>query len=340
MLEGYFETHRSLSQKAGRPKNPPSTQLRNLAWIRYLLESLPKIQTWALGGPNAPIAWHGARRADAAVLQRVFSREEPPHVHKVLQNRSPSLLDEVFDEMLHGRNSRSGLWFADKIVRGLRRPDEGRLKRIDDLVPGSAAAFHAEPASMDRWFYGALDFTSVWYGRMHLWRVIDPTFQDPAWQDVLSDDEEPGAFPIRLRRRMHRKTAVSEEDNVAFRHDILFALGHLLFPEQVDAPDGLEDMERQVAAARAASSVPRAPHPIARHVRAMRERRQWCALSDAIAVLRLERMLFTEDPVGPWWVRGVAEGMAYTIARRHSRWYWPMPHGMPALDGLISSLIT
>jgi hypothetical protein len=343
MVEGYFEPSMPLPQNPGRPKNPLSTHLRNLAWIRHLLARLPQIRDWALVGTHrgmiAPDAWRGARREDAAVLRRVLSSENAPRIGR-LSDRSPSLLDDVFDELLHGAKSRSGYWFNDKLVSGQRRPDEQRLKRFEDLIPGSAAAFHREPQGMDPWFYGALDYTSVWYGRMHVWRIIDPAFHDPAWQEVLSDDEEPGAFPLRLRRRMHRKTRVTYLDKAAFRSDILLALGHLLFPEQADDPDGFDDLEGQVGAARAASlERPNREHPLKRRVSAMKERAQWRTLTDAIAVLRLERLLVAEDPVGPWWVRGVVDGMRDTLRRRQGAWYWPMPRGTPALEGLLERLI-
>lgn len=343
MVEGYFESPMPLPQKSGRPKSPLSTHLRNLAWIRDLLARLPQIRAWALVGTyrgmRAPDVWRGARREDAAALRRAFSGKNAPRLGK-LSERSPSMLDEVFDELLHGASSRSGYWFNDKLVSGQQRPDEQRIKRFDALFPGSAAAFHREPYGLDPWFYGALDYTSVWYGRMHVWRVIDPAFQDPAWQDVLSDDDEPGAFPSRLRRRMHRKTRLTDRDEAAFRSDILLALGHLLFPEQADAPDGFEDLEGQVAAARAAACErPNREHPIARRVRGMKERQRWQALTDSVAVLRLERLLFAEDPVGSWWVHGVVEGMRDTIRQRQAAWYWPMTHGTPALEGFLERLM-
>jgi hypothetical protein len=341
MLEGFGSKNpKRISQPTGKPPNPPSTHLRNLAWLRFLLDRTRLIRAWALGRRKAPPAWHSRRAVDAAKVRQLFLHGPAPTIPRRRLERPVALLDAIFDDVLHGKRGRSGLWFGDKVVRGVARPDARRLKWLDDLVPGSAEAFEREPKGLDPWFYGALDFQSPWYARIHLWRTMDQARQDPGWEALASETDAMEGVPAAVWARRHHRWTMRASDVRALRAEIALALAHIVYPDEINNPDGMREAEREVRAARAASERdPRAVHPVARRVRGYSEHLQWTALSDALAALRLERLLGIEDGLAVWWVQGVMGGAHATIERQQHRWFCSLPHQVPPLEGYITALL-
>jgi hypothetical protein len=333
------------TQSRGRPRALPSSHLRTLAWLRHLLDSLDDLQHWALGNKDAPSGWK-QRAPDAQHLRELFRNGLPAGFEKDPYKRHPSLLDAIFDRVLHGKHSASAWWFGDKLLKGEVSPDRTRLQRFEGLVPGSLEAFDRVPKGMDPGFYDALDFLSPWYGRLHLWRVIDPRRSDEGWERLLEnghvvqdgDLELMGSgFPRGLWRRRFELWDLSSDERRMLGDEVAMAVAHFAFPDRVDTP-AFGSYAEEVAAARAACEQDRLVNPIRKRVEGLPEAEQWAALTDALAAMRLEQMAeigkFTE-----WWIESIMQGMASTIERREMEWFCPLTHARPPLSTYLRNAL-
>ncbi|MBS0382320.1 MAG: hypothetical protein JSR56_07795 [Proteobacteria bacterium] len=327
-------------QEGGRPPLPPSTRLRTLAWMRFLLDQMPRLEAYALGNRTAPPGWQ-RRRPDAEALRRFF-RDTPPVIHADLLRRRPSLLDCVFGAI----EPSLGRWFSDKARRGLTHPEVQRLKRIDDLIPGSAHAFRKEPPGLPPGFYDALDFLSPWYGRLHLWRVIDPSRQDPAWDQLLQDGHAyrggdkkltASGFPYGAWRRRFELWQVRPSERRRLRDELVLALAHFAYPDDVETAAEFKPRQVLRAARAACERDPLAPNPIRDSVRTWAEARQWAALTDAMAALRLDEIAAIGEDLAQWWVRSVMEGMSATIEKHERTWFCSMTNDAPPLTTFLAN---
>ena len=220
-----------------------------------------------------------------------------------------------------------------------------RLKWFEDLVPGSTNAFKQLPKGLDPGFYDAIDFTSPWYGRLHLWRVIDPTKQDPAWERLLEDGHAkertdglrmPNGFPRGAWRRRNELWKIRPAERRRLRAEIALALAHFAYPDDVDHNSDFDSPLRILHDARASCDrEPSAPNPVRDRVRTWDEPRQWSALTDALAALRLDQIAVIGDGLAGWWVRSVVAGMAGTIEKREREWFCPMTNDAPPLTTFI-----
>ena len=336
------EPHRR--QTRGRSALGSSTRLRTLAWLRYLLDHLDQVRDHALGETPAPPGWK-RRAPDAEALQAFFRSKAAPAIHKEAPKRALSLLDKVFGVV----RPSLGRWFSDKARRGLTHPDEQQLKWLDDLVPGSKRVYEHGPKGMDAGFYDALDFESPWFGRLYLWRVMDPAHQDDAWEGLLKDGHtmQPGddrimatGFPHGAWRRRFELWKVRPAERRRLRDETALAMAHVAYPDDVDENPGFDSPRRILRAARAACERdPMAPNPIRDRVQAWNEKRQWAALTDALAAHRLDQIAVIGDGMAGWWVRSVVEGMAATLEKRELEWFYPMTNGVPALTTLVEGLV-
>jgi|GEM_PF-5651686 len=341
MVYGIGRTEPKRRTLEGRPPLAPSTTLRTLAWLRYLLDNVSSIPRWA-AGDEAPPTWK-RRTGDVEALRGVLQSDNVLTISDDPLKRPVSLLDKLFSGF-HGE-SWSRRWFSNRVLPGRTHPDRQQLKRIDDLMPGSMSAFDDLPAGLDAGFYDAIDFTSPWYGRLHLWRVIDPTHQDAAWDRLLEDGHDalpgdeavvPAGFPRGAWRRRNERWKIRPAERRRLRDEIALAMIHLAYPEDLDDDPAFVSPRRIMHAARAACTRdPEAPNPIRDRIRNWGEARQWTALTDALAALRLDRIAVIDDRLAAWWVRSVAEGMAATIERRERVWFCPLPRNASPLATLI-----
>lgn len=362
-FQGFEEPLFTNERRSGRPSNEPSSRLRNLAWMRFLLRSLDDVERWALewcgrsslghdapGGiepesnsPPAPVprGWHD-RSADADVLAGYFARPFRPPLPGDPLARTPTLLDHVLGPLFGGVDGSGGRYFSDRVLRGLIRPDASRLQRLDDLVPGSRRAFEAEPSGMDvGWFYDALDFTNPWFARLYLWRAQDPDFEDAGWDGMLDPATAtmaPRVAPA-LREQRHAAYTVSAHDAEAFEGLIGQAASFTLQPSLLVSPVGELDavLDRMYAAAATTDSTEKASE-MAAAVVGMAPERQWASLSNAVAAFRLARLLDLNPAVPAWWLRGVQQGMAALLGATDRELYCPFAGGRPTLGTVLAAI--
>jgi hypothetical protein len=329
-------------QTGGRPPSRPSTHLRTLAWMRFLLNGLPHLRKYALGTQGPPASW--ARRAPDADALRKFFRQTAPVIHADPLRRRVSLLDQVFGAI----EPSLGRWFSDKARRGLTHPSVQRLKRLDDLLPGSANAFRKVPTGLDPGFYDAIDFESPWFGRLHLWRIMDPAQMDPSWERLLEDGHayRPGdekvmaaGFPVGAWRRRFELWEIRPSERRRLRSELVLALAHVAYPGDVDEA-WFDHPWRILGAARAACEKnPALFHPVRDRVRQWPKKRQWAALTDALAALRLDAIAGVREDLVPWWVRSVMAGMTETIEEQEKKWFCALPRKRPPLTTFLCSLL-
>lgn len=332
MLEGFDSVTFSSIKKNGRPTSRPSNRLRNLAWLRFLLRALDDVKAWAsapefasgsgrrtgVTGPPGeaakptPLAWTTHRRSDALALAQVFANLPDLEIASDPLQRRPALLDAVFGPLFSGAEESAGRYFSDRLVRGVVSPDASRLERLDDLVPGSRRAFEVEPEGVDPWFYDALDFTNPWFAKLYLWRACDPDLQDPQWTRWLVGPDATDGMP-RLnestRVEMNAPFDFSEGEAARLGEMVLSAMAFTAEPDLIHAPSGEAESVKAELLAAGAAPWGTALHPIARSVARMNELDQWAALSNAVAGVRLCRMVGGDAELAAWWLHGVREGM-------------------------------
>lgn len=338
MLEGFDSVTFSSIKRSGRPTSPPSNRLRNLAWLRFLLRALDDVKAWAsaqeiasgnarrvgltepTGGARKPMpqAWTTHRRSDALVLTRVFASLPDLEIASDPLQRRPALLDAVFGPLFSGAEDSTGRYFSDRLVRGVVSPDASRLERLDDLVPGSRRAFEVEPEGVDPWFYDALDFSNPWFAKLYLWRACDPDLQDPQWTRWLVGPDATDGMP-RLnqdaRAEMNAPFEFNEGEAGRLSEMAFSAMAFTAEPDLVHAPSGeVEEVKAELLAA-AAAPWGTVPHPIARGVARMAVVDKWAALSNAVAGVRLCRMVGGDAELAAWWLHGVREGMRGDLDR-------------------------
>ncbi len=328
----------------GRPALPPSTTLRTLAWLRFLLNKADLLRERALGRKRAPPGWR-RRAPDVEALQKLFRLDAAPAVHADAHQRTVSLLDAIFGVV----KPSLGRWFSDKARRGRIHPDAQQLQWIDDLVPGSARAFEQAPRGLNADFYDALDFHSPWFGRLYLWRVIDPVHRDDAWGRLLEDGHvmEPGddrimpaGFPFGAWRRRNELWKVRPAERRRLRDEIALAMAHVAYPGDVDDHPGFNSPRQIMRAARAACErEPLAPNPIRDRIRTWDAAKQWAALTDALAAHRLDQIAVIGDGMAGWWARSVMAGMASTIKKRERVWFCSMTNDAPPLATFLANLL-
>lgn len=362
-FQGFEEPLFTGERRGGRPSNEPSSRLRNLAWMRFLLRSLDDVERWALewagrsppghdappatelppGPSHAPVprGWHD-RSADADVLAAYFARPLRPPLPGDPLARTPTLLDHVFGPLFGGADGSGGRYFSDRVQRGLIRPDASRLQRLDDLVPESRRAFEAEPPGMDvGWFYDALDFTNPWFARLYLWRAQDPDFEDAGWDGLLDATTGTTAPTLvsGLREQRHAAYAVSAHDTEAFEGLIGQAAAFTVQPSLLVSPVGeLDAVLYRVHAAAAATGSPGQALEMVAVVSEMASERQWATLSNAVAACRLARLLDLDPTVPRWWLRSVKQGMAARLDAADREGYCPFAGGRPALGGVLAAI--
>lgn len=332
MLEGFDSVTFSSIPRPGRPPGRPSNRLRNLAWLRFLLRDLDDVREWGgtsefapANGARAgttervdvarkpmPQAWTTHRRSDALVLAQVFALLPDLEIASDPLKRRPALLDAVLGPLFSGAEDSTGRYFSDRLVRGVVSPDASRLERLDDLVPGSRRAFEVEPEGVDPWFYDALDFSNPWFAKLYLWRACDLDLQDPQWTRWLVGTDSADGMP-RLnegtRAEMSAPFEFNEGEAGRLGEMVLSAMAFTAEPYLVHAPSGEVDEVKAELLAAAASPWETVPHPIARGVSSMPELDKWAALSNAVAGVRLCRMVGGDAELAAWWLHGVREGM-------------------------------
>ncbi|MBL8297916.1 MAG: hypothetical protein JNN30_06140 [Rhodanobacteraceae bacterium] len=332
MLEGFDLVKFSSIPRPGRPAGRPSNRLRNLAWLRFLLRGLDDVRDWAgtsefapangaragttervdVVGKPRPRAWTAHRRSDALSLARVFASLPDLEIASDPLQRRPALLDAVFGPLFSGAEDSTGRYFSDRLVRGVVSPDASRLERLDDLVPGSRRAFVGEPEGVDPWLYDALDFSNPWFAKLYLWRACDPDLQDPQWTRWLVGPDATDGMP-RLndstRAEMNVSFDFTEDDAARLSKMVLGAMAFTAEPELLHAPSGEVDEVKAELLAAAAAPWGAVPHPVARGVAKMAVLDKWAALSNAVAGVRLCRMVGGDAELAAWWLHGVREGM-------------------------------
>lgn len=354
MLEGFQPTAFSISAKSGRPARAPSYRLRNLAWIRRLLDSLDQVRHWsgAVDGRRdapaktteqpsitpVPASWT-TRPSDAALLKQCFSAMSPIPEEEL--ERAPSLLDELFGPLFGGAEGASGRYFSDRIARGLASPDATRLRRLDDLVPGSRRAFENEPADVDPWFYDALDFTSPWFAKVFLWRTMDPSLEDPGWDELLMPGSGLGRaeFTDAVRDHQFADYTVSAADVRTFEAMIEHAAALATYPDLASAP--VEEIDDAIA--RLLAEVPvgggRVAVDLSKGVGRLPPERQWLTLSNAIAARRVSSMLGVAHDLTVWWLNGVHRSLTVAFRELEEKSYARLPKGRSPVDDVVERVL-
>ncbi|MEO6690271.1 MAG: hypothetical protein ABIS07_11520 [Dokdonella sp.] len=364
MLEGFEPPQFISAPRTGRPPRAASSHLRNLAWLRFLLRSLDDVERWALAwkertGDDAPLdsmevpsiaapaaipsTWYRCH-ADADLLSAFFSDPHRTPMPSDVLARNPALLDDVFGRLFAGVDAGGGRYFSDRIVRGLVSPDVTRLQRLDDISPGSRGTFEHEPAGIDPWFYDALDFTSLWFAKLYLWRVEDPGLVDPGWDPYLAEPPAWPAMPLLapgIRETKYAPHAPTDRDIDRFERLIANAVAMTAHPYLAESPS--HEVEEAVARLHAAAAAPSSspttvPHPVAVSVGRMDQVGRWAALSNAVAGCRLARMADIDPSFAAWWLRGVCDAMLADIQAVDRELYCPMPKGRPALETVLNLL--
>ena len=364
MLEGFELPVFAGGRRGGRPRNEASSHLRNLAWLRYLLDALDDVENWAnewrrigkrqgarsdrsgtdraaSGKASTPIpaTWR-ARPADADLLAIYFANPEHPPIPADPVARRPTTLDHILGPLFAGTEGGSGRYFSDRIVRGVIRPDAARLQRIDDLVPGSRRAFESEPAGMDPWFYDALDFTNPWYAKLYLWRAQDGRLEDPGWDSLISPpangSEMPSLAP-EVREQRHARHTLTDRDVNAFEALINSAMAFTACPSLAASPAGaVDEAIDRLHAAVAAASASDYSREIAEAVVGLDSPGRWAALSNGLAACRVARMLDIDLNLTTWGLRGMHHAMGGDVRALQEARYLPMPGGPGAIDSVIA----
>jgi len=354
MLEGFEPTVLTSAPKGGRPARLPSSRLRNLAWLRHLLDSLDSVRAWSRPASDkhgdgrventptpqsdAPPGWL-ERPTDAALLKQAFSIKGGDLPSDKLR-RSPALLDDFLGPMFAGSEGGGGRYFSDRILRGLASPDVGRLHRLNDLVPGSRGAFEEVPAGVDPWFYDALDFTNPWFAKMFLWRAMDPTLEDPGWDALLESNNgtNPPRFADAVGHLRFAPYVVSAADTHAFESLIEHAAALTAYPSAAHAP--VEEHRAAIASVveTAAGSDGAATGALTEAVICMGPERQWMALSNAIAARRLSVALGVSRELTTWWLGTVQGSLTETFRTLEEKRYASAPRGLSAVDAVVDDL--
>ncbi len=364
MLEGFDSVTFSSIPRPGRPPGRPSNRLRNLAWLRFLLRGLDDVREWAgtsefapangaragttehveVVGKPRPRAWTMHRRWDALALAQVFANLPDLEIASDPLQRRPALLDAVFGQLFSGAEDSTGRYFSDRLVRGVVSPDASRLDRLDDLVPGARRAFEVEPEGVDPWFYDALDFSNPWFAKLYLWRACDPDLQDPQWTRWLVGRDAADGMP-RLnegaRAEMNAPFEFNEGEAGRLGEMVLSAMAFTAEPDLIHAPSGeVEEVKAELLAA-AAAPWGTAPHPIARGCSRMPDVDKWAALSNAVAGVRLCRMVGGDAELTAWWLHGVREGMRDQVERFQRAHFCPAHYKSAlrfALDDVLDAI--
>lgn len=326
----------------GAPKKPASDRLRTLAWLRFLLDELNKVKDWAGRETTTPKAWRTNRIRDADAIRRTF-RYAPPDIPQRASERRVLLLDKVFGSLFADKFSDNNRWFSNKLVSGKSHPGTQRLQRLDDLVPGSRMAFYDLPAPLDPWFYNALDFQSPWFGRLFLYRAMDPHQLEPDWEALLQSTPKSARWPhvendVRCERDI--KWSVPATKRRRFADEIETALVHVAFPDEANSAGGFHDGLEQVRAIRAAhASGKQVAHPVTAWLGKLPDAQAFVALTDAIAAYRLAGLVGLEDRgLAAWWLAGAIDALRGRIAKYERVWFYPMTNDAAPLEGMLRKL--
>ncbi len=349
MLEGFEPTVLASAVKRGRPAQLSSTRLRNLAWLRALLDRLDVMRHWGGAGdgddpPNEgdapPVAWPPSppgwqrRPADAALLRQAFvaNGDRLPADPRA---RPTSLLDDILGPLFAGVDGAGGRYFSDRIARAEASPDAGRLQRLDDLVLGSRAAFEGDPPGVDPWFYDALDFSNAWFAKVYLWRAMDPLLEDPGWDELLTAG---GRVAMPVANLRFAPFTLSATDLHSFESLVEHAAALTAYPHVASAP--VEEHHAAVAsvaeAAVGASGV--ATRALAEAVSSLVAERQWVALSNGLAARRLSQMLAVADAVTAWWLRTVHTSLGEAFRALEERSYLRPRRSHPPIDDVVATV--
>ncbi|WP_133817910.1 hypothetical protein [Tahibacter aquaticus] len=332
---------------AGRRSNPPSALLRNLAWMRYLLNELHRVERWAWGDEAPPTAWTNQRALDAQRLGEVFRASPRRVVPDDLSQRRASLLDRVFAGVLGG-TSGGGRYFGDRLYRGKTQPNETHLAWFDDLVPGSRAAFDREPPGMDRWFYDALDFQSPRFGEVFLNRAGDPQFRQSEWTDEgkLAPGDSGQRFPdadvpmlsaavLRLRDERWQLSDADDESLAKLARGAAF---EALRPDLAyDTGSSMSEAACELAAAAASGSDPE-------HCSTVSELREaplgvrWAALSNTIGAHRLAAMVYGSTETTRWCFRAARGAIQADIDRLQPMLFCTVAGRTGPLDAALNAV--
>jgi len=349
MLIGFDPIVFAGAVKGGRPARLPSHRMRNLAWLRHLLRSLDDVAHWAGASvppvpipegaspppppPPKPAGW-AARPADAALIGRSFAARA-----KALPEdgrRGPTLLDEVLGPLFSGAEGEGGRYFSDAVLRGQMSPDPARIQRLDELIPGSRAAFEQLPPGVDAWFYDALDFSNPWVAKLFLWRAMDPALADPGWDELLA---EGGTFADPVRDLRFAPYTVSGADVSAFDAIIDHAAALTAYPGIAYAP--VEEHHAAIASVidAAAGANEEATLALTQEMERLDTGRQWAALSNAIAARRLSGMLDAGRDTTAWWLRAVRQSLSPALREIEEARYGRFRTALSPLDGLVEKLL-
>jgi hypothetical protein len=319
----------------------PSSHLRTLAWMRYLLDHLHDVRKHACAEKEGrPPSWE-RRVGDAAALKKLFEHKaKAPVISEEPRSRVPANLDKVFGTVFAEASS-----FGDKYVRGKSTPDRSRITQLDDLVPGSAAAFDQPPAPLGSDFYDVLDFQDPDFGTLFVWRALDPNFKDPTW-DELADkgwvDKSGSAYRIspRARSNMHDSWAFDPNDENTIHGYIKDAVARILYDRSIEHGEDDRLAHESLDAARAACE---AGHPQPNLLAKVFARQTatdiFAGLTNAIAAYRTVVLLDSDDRwYAAWWLRGMLEAAAPHIAANQRDWFCPFPHKAPPLECALKAL--
>jgi hypothetical protein len=210
---------------------------------------------------------------------------------------------------------------------------------LDDLLPGSRAAFDLVPSGVDLWFYDALDFTCPWFGKVFLWRAMDPLLEDPGWDDVASREAGEGAWVPEVSNLRFAPHALSTADVYAFESLIEHAAALAAYPSVIHAP--LVEQQAAIASVvdAATGGDDAATVAMVREVDRCGVARRWVSLSDALAARRLSHMLGVSGDITAWWLRTVHTNLGVEFRAREARCYLLPKRGASPVNTVVHALV-
>lgn len=337
--------------RPGRPVNGPSIALRSAAWLRHLLERLDDVKRWALwslgdaaqgNAPSTPPppAWTSRRFQDGNTLRELFGGPHAPAIPTKESERSPLLLDAIFGPLLSGTSGGSGRYFSDRVRRAVVRPDDARIAWLDELVPGSAAAFYQPPSGIDAWFYDALDFSSPWFAHLCLWRSGDPGLHDPGWEDLTAPEPDVHGrtiLSLDVLSRRNQEFDVYEEGLDVLASGIEAAMIYAMRPELIGiANDEFDETRQWLLDAAASSSKSAVTQRVEAAVTRQAPSTRWLSLTHALMAHRLANRIHWHSQLTAWWLDGTLQAMENNIDDAQSRSFCSSPNAATTLRGAIA----
>ena len=320
MLELLQEFRGPLPRATGAPSAPHSNDLRTLAWLRYLLDVLPQLDSMLGFVPQRP---------DVRQLRQLLRRHRLGHG---AGRASIGALGRTLGVVLGAPS-----WFTRKAALLVHAPTESILKRVERLMPGSREAFDESPPGIHSWLYDALDFQNAWIGQLFVWRIFRNEVDDGLYQDFV--DEKHDRWLPQARARMMIQHALDDEARAYLGRMVLPALTRLAFPDDRTGPDEPLAQERLLDAAAAAGLKPcaqlahRLSNPQLRDSDALET---W---GNALGILRMCQLAgLDETCFAEWCYRGAIVGIRSRLAKADRSCFYPMPRKISGLSGQLRAL--